>query len=261
MRNIYITFSGKAFDGTTKLIIERARDFGADEVRVYDDAWLMKQPFYRDNRWIFDRQPQMGFGWCSWKPYLIRREWQRKDLRLGDVVLYTDADTYPIADLRAIFDLARREQIVLFEEQGCIHRHWTRKACFDAMSVAYQPDAVLACGRFQLFRIGGEYVPPFLKAWQTFSLDPRCQFHEVVTPDAPRQLEDDEVIRHSAEQSVLSVLGLDCAIKLHRTPDQNGWPVAHGGTYKPADTYPQVFRQVGDRGRLDDLSGSSYRNV
>ena len=90
-----------------------------------------------------------------------------------------------------------------------------------------------------------------------YSLDPLCQFHE-----GSKYLADDSsFIRNSCEQAVLSVLAHQFGIPLHRTPDQNGWPVAHNGTYKPEDQYPQLFCQDGARGNVNDLSGSRFRNV
>jgi len=251
--NIYITFGGRAYDNQTKLTVERAHDFGADQVRVFDDAWLIQSDFYRLNRWIFERQPQMGFGWCSWKPYILALT--LKFVRFGDAVLYVDADTYPVADLRGIFEHAREHGVMLFEEQGCANRHWTRSSCWQAMGSEPKPDTMIACGRFQAFGAGWPYWPAFMEIWQKFSLDPRCQFHDV------DHAVDPEVIRNSAEQSVLSVLAASSRLPLHRTPDQNGWPVAHGGTYKPEDSYPQLFFQDGNRGDLRDLRGSLYRNV
>ena len=71
-----------------------------------------------------------------------------------------------------------------------------------------------------------------------------------------------EFIRHSAEQSVLSLLALKYSIPLHRCPDQGGWPVAWDGKYKPEDTYPQLFHHDGWAHRGKETGGGSrYRNV
>jgi hypothetical protein len=123
------------------------------------------------------------------------------------------------------------------------------------MGVPWQPDEVLACGRFQAFHAGWPFWRSFLNDWQRYSTNADCQFHDV------DKATDPEVIRHSAEQSVLSVLALKWQIERHRCPDQAGWPVAHNGTYKPLDYYPQLFIQDGNRGDTSDLRGSRYRNV
>lgn len=252
MRKIYITFSGAAYDATTQRIVEDAPRLGADEVRVYDDAWLRRTPFYTLNRWIFDRAPQMGYGWCSWKPWLILET--LKSMHDGDVLLYSDADAYPIADLSQLFDHAALVGHLLFQEQGCINRHWTRRACWRAMGLDqfYDGESQHACGRYQFFRKGGPsqyFNERLLQEWLTYSLNPECQFHG--NPD-----NEPELIRHSAEQSVLSLLAYKWKILLHRTPDQNGWP----NTVHLDMWYPQVFNHAGtNQGQSD--RGSRYRNV
>lgn len=266
-KRILITFGGKAYDRQVekqaKLFLCHPVASGGQtyEHRVYDDRWLIGTPFYQLNRWIFERQPQHGFGFCSWKPYIIQHA-LRSCARTGDVVMYLDADTYPIADISCIFDLAERDGIVLFEEQGCINRTWIKADCFEAMGVdalhwtAYH-DAVIACGRFQLFRKDDWEIEQFLQEWLTYSLNPRCMFHEGSFLGG----DDPSFIRNSCEQSVLSILAHRYGVPLHRSPDQCGWPVAHNGTYKPEDAYPQLFVQDGARGNVADLSGSRFRNI
>jgi hypothetical protein len=247
-KRIYLTFGGAAFDFTISVMVASARAYGADELQVYDDRWLVEQEFFRVNHWLWERQPQFGFGWYCWKPWLIRRVLTEQEP--GTVVLYTDADTYPISDLTPIFDCAEREGVMLFEEQGCLNGMWTRADCWDAMGMVPQPESQHACGRFQLFRSGWIHSVEFLKAWERFCFVPECQFHEGSTKheDAPN------FIRHSAEQSILSLLALKYSIPLHRTPCQNGWPIAAGKD----DWYPQLFVQDGRRGDIRDLSGSRF---
>jgi len=263
VRKVYITFSGAAFDDTTRRIVENASRLGADEVRVYDDAWLRETPFYHLNRWIFDRKPQMGYGWCSWKPFIILET--LKGLSYDDVVLYTDADAYPIGNLSQLFESTAIHSIcptgiMLFEEQGCQHKLFTRRSCWRTMGLEniFDENAIHAAGRFQVFRKGQHVANQFLAEWLTYSLNPECQFHEPCFRDG--RSEHPEFIRHSAEQSVLSLLALKYGIPLHRCPDQGGWPVAWDGKYKPEDTYPQVFQHDGRRGQYSE-KGSRFRNV
>lgn len=260
-KRILVTFGGAAYDAQTE-ITDKSIHFGPngniDEFKVYDDRWLINSPFYRENRWIFARQPQHGFGFCSWKPYIIQHALEHF-AEPGDVVMYLDADTYPIADISCLFEMAERDGIVLFEEQGCVNKTWIKKDCFAEMGCNHQQhwDAMIACGRFQLFRKGWLPLDNFLRNWQRFSLNARCTFHE----GSYAFLDDPSFIKNSCEQSVLSILASRQTIPLHRTPDQNGWPVAWDGEYKREDTYPQLFLQVGARANIGDLSGSRYRNI
>ncbi len=89
MKRIYITFSGAGYDDTTRLIVERAPQLGADDVWVYDDKWLMGTEFYRQNKWLWtypEKYPigprsSRGFGWFCWKPYIIMDALSKLDSR------------------------------------------------------------------------------------------------------------------------------------------------------------------------------------
>ena len=264
MRRVYITFGGKAYDPTTEHIVEAA-SICVDELRVYDDRWLMEThpEFLTLNRWLFEPgvnvdKPHLrfGFGWCSWKPLVILDALTK--CKPGDVVLYTDADTYPIADLSPIFDgcAATENGIFLFESQGNPNDRFTRRDCFIAMGLddpKYYGRAH-ACGRFQLFRAGSWPAQQLLMEWLAYSLNPMCQTvaPSEYGPDLPGYA------RHSNEQSVLTMLAHKYEIPLHREACQFGWPDVGG---HPEDTYPQLFEQRYCDGDRNDLSGSKFRNV
>lgn len=299
MKRILITFGGKAYDDQ----VARQRSYCQPsqpgpsgvpiEHRVFDDAWLMTTPFFALNRWIFERQPQHGFGFCSWKPYIIEYA-LRSFCETGDVVMYLDGDTFPIADISPLFDYAAREGVMLFEEQGCINREWTKADAFFAMGLSQRADfrqlleAPQACGRFSLWLAGDYRNHQFLAEWQTFSLNPSATFHE--KSQVLAEQDDPHLFRNSCEQSVLGALAVKYGIPTHRTPDQNGWPQARvgkapvtvetqfsrvGGTdwhkpdcdcgkcepYKPEDSYPQLFLQQWRSGNILDRTGSRFRNV
>ena len=71
--NIYATFSGAMYNDTTRRIIEDAPRFGADAVWVYDDHWLVthRGGFYSRMRYFFEHHASRGFGWFTWKPFVI----------------------------------------------------------------------------------------------------------------------------------------------------------------------------------------------
>lgn len=267
MRKVICTFGGAAYDKTTQLIVENYKRFGVDECQIYDDAWLLKHPFYELNKWIFEREPKFGMGWCSWKPLIFLEEMKRLDT--GDMVLYTDADTYPISDLSPIFGLCEREEITLFQAQGCLHNRYTKRDCLLVMNsdVPSRRDTVMACGRFQLFKKGSWRVQQFLYEWLTYNLNPLCQFSdkpEFPWPSSVLAPEYDTFVRHSAEQSVLGLLALKYGALLHREACQFGWPIDAEYCKQQgiaADTYPQIFEQVYCAGDRTDMSGSKFRNI
>jgi hypothetical protein len=264
-KRVLITFGGVAYDeqvARQRRFVEFDKSGGMiDEHRVYDDAWLMTTPFYELNRWIFEREPQHGFGFCSWKPYIIGHALAHY-CEPGDVVLYLDGDTFPVADLSALFEYTERHGMMLFEEQGCINRQWTKADCFHAMGCLNLPqyyNASQACGRFSLYRAGDYRVQQFLMEWQAYSLNPSCTFHE--KSSVLGVLDDPTLYKNSCEQSVLGNLAVKYGIPTHRTPDQNGWPVHEDGRYKPEDAYPQLFCQQWRSGNILDRTGSRFRNV
>ena len=266
---IYITFGGRAYDETTERIVQDAPRFGVDEVRVYDDRWLMEsgKGFYCRHSWLwhtggnadFDHK-NFGFGWCAWKPYIWRHAMMNS--RPGDLLLYTDADTYPISDLSPIFDICERERAVVFQVQGCLHRRFTRRQCFVQMGVQnpeqYADTVMQGCGRFQMFANQGhasEECDQFLGQWEDFSTSYECQ--RLRGPG--REFEGYH--RHSNEPSILSILAIKHGLKGHREACQAGWPASQPEQGKPGDDYPQLFVQEYCKGNRADLSGSRFRNV
>lgn len=277
MRNLLVTFSGKAYDETTRITVERGPSLGNCEVWVYDDKWLMEQTgYYRTNRWLFDATSRIqdeptvyrhGFGWCSWKAFLVLSAWDR--LEDGDVALYLDADTYPIAPFAQLFDMCRGENGVLIFAETANNARFTKAECMLAMGLPVE-DGPHACGRFSLWQKGSFLARQMLAEWWAYSINPRCTLwgRSTMRLNASGQLEacgeregdPPEYYRNSTEQSVLSNLGIKYKLPFHRTPDQNG------GNPKPgeapdAEWYPQVFEQRWCAGNREDHSGSSFRNV
>jgi hypothetical protein len=122
-----------------------------------------------------------------------RTEGALERLKCGDVLLYTDADTYPISDLTPVFEYTREHGVLLFEEQGCLNKVWTKRDCFLQMhcDVPANHERIMACGRFQAFK---HPEPPFsgsfdtfvfLDQWNRLSVDPRCQLWDrsIMAPD------------------------------------------------------------------------------
>jgi len=269
MRKVTVTFSGKAYDETTRLIVERAPQMGADEVMVFDDRWLIETDFYRLNRWIFEAPSRIhgegpngplhkhGFGWTSWKAFVISSAMDR--LNDGDVILYLDADTYPVAPFGQLFDACAHEGgLYLFAEMGCSNLRYTKADCHLVMGLPVE-DGPHGCARFSLWQKGPFLPRQALAQWWAYSINPRCSLWDssILQPDPP------EYYRNSAEQSVLTNISRLYGLPLHRTPDQAGaWNPANQPE-KPADwdLYGQVFEQLYRVGNRGDLSGSSYRNV
>ncbi len=253
MRKILLTFSGRAYDATTALTVERAPRLGADQVWVYDDKWLIDSGYVAANKWLYDANPKFGFGYCSWKAFVILSAMDR--LADGDVLFYVDADTYPLnAPFGQVFDAcAAAGGVFLFEEQGCSNLRFTKADCMVAMGLPIG-DATIAAGRFSVWQKGPFLPRQILTEWWAYSVNPRCMLwdHSIIVKDQP------EFARHTTEQSVLTQLARKYSIRLHRTPDQNG----SLGLYADDDAlYQQILEQKWCAGDRTNLRGSTYRNI
>jgi hypothetical protein len=259
MKRIYICFGGTAYDDTTAKIVDYGPQLGADEVKVYDDRWLMGTDFYAANKWLWtypasdapNRKPR-GFGWFCWKPYVILDALSRAED--GDIVLYTDADTYPVANFSALFEeCPRAGGVMLFAAQGCFNRQWVKRDCWITMGMDdpkwYDTQAGVA--RFMLFQKGAPLTDQFLREWQAYCLDLRCQTFEpsVLGPELEGFKE------HRCEQAIMTLLALRHGLKFYREACQFG-----DGSETDRGIYPTLFHQV-YCSRAKTLEGSRFRNV
>jgi hypothetical protein len=255
VKRIYCTFGGSQYDETIQRIVEDAPQFGVDEVRVYDDRWLMTTGFYRANRWIFDLQSRgehRGFGWYCWKPYVILTELARH--QPGDVVLWTDADTYPIGDLKPLFKRCSllAGGIMLFAAEGWAQGQSTKRSCMRAMGCETEDfrTAQHATARFALFELGSMPAASLLIEWQKYCLNSECVGLETGPDEYPEYQE------HRSDQSILTNLAHLYGHRLYREADQFG-----DGTDRDRDLYGTVFHQIGQYDKPKSLAGSRYRNV
>lgn len=274
MRRIYCTFSGSMYDETTQRIVEDAPKFGVDEVRVYDDRWLMETGFYKLNRWIFDlksRGEHRGFGWYSWKPFVILQamEHEEREDAVDDainaingngwlppmeksIILWSDADTYPTGDLTPLYQYCHDDGgIMLFAAEGWTQGQSTKRSCMKAMACDNQDfrRKQHATARFALFEAGNWRAKQFLMEWLAYCLNPACVGLEACD-------EYPEYQEHRSDQSILTNLAHKYGCRLYREADQFG-----DGTDRDRDLYGTVFHQIGQYDKPKTLNGSRYRNV
>jgi hypothetical protein len=277
VRKIYITFSGQRYDDTTTLIVRDAQRYGASEAPwVYDDKWLMGTDFYRHNHWLWehpgDRNGKRGFGWYAWKPYIIMDALER--LEDGDIVLYTDADTYPIADFSVLYDECNRiGGAMLFSAVGWEHcqQIWCKRDCFIVMGQDEPKyhNADAGVSRFMLFQKGPWKPRQFLMEWLTYCVNPLATtFDENVlgkpnllcpspaTGQPDRPWPGPNFIEHLTEQSIMTNLAHKYGYKLYRELCQFGEISS-----ADRDLYPQLFRQQHMHRYAQTTAGSRFRNM
>lgn len=251
--NVYITFGGAAYDRTTKTVFE-ARISGVDDVRVYDDKWLMTQDFYRQNKWLWDHPHKRGFGWYAWKPYIIWHALESLGLDDGDVVLYVDADCVPIAPLGVLFDTCRNEGgIMLFASEGHRQIEWCKQDCYNVMGQGEDFNAPAGVARFMLFEKGPWRTTQFIMEWLTYCVNPYAN-----TFDRSVDGERSDFIEHRAEQAIMTNLAHKYGIPLHREACGAG-----EGIDRDRHLYGQLFVQLNDDTEhvTSEPVGSAYFNV
>lgn len=260
-RKIYITFGGEVYDGTTALIAMLAPKFGADEVRVYDDNWLIRErpDFFELNRWLWDHPHKRGFGWYAWKPFILLDALEHA--AEGDVILYTDADTFPVDDFSMLYDICARDGgIMLFKAGGNVNvrfrqSQWCKRDCYIVMNQDepryYEAEAGVA--RFMLFQKGQWRAHQFLMEWLTYCLNPLATTFErsLLAPEPAGFVE------HRTEQAIMSNLAHKYRLKLYREACElgNSFP-------EDKDLFPQLFSQINPWGnKTAPCVGSKFRNV
>jgi hypothetical protein len=255
MKKIHITFSGAAYDFTTSKIAAKSKAYGSDDLWVYDDRWLTTTPLYRDNQWLWtckgvgNPDGGRGFGWFSWKPYVLMDALSR--VNDGDIVMFTDADTYPISNFSMLYrECERIGGMMFFAAQGCENRHWCKRDCFIRMGLDEPKywDSLHAVARFYLFQKGAKGTTEFLMEWLKYCLD-----RQATTFDPSELGPELEGFReHRTEQAILTNLCTKYGHKLYREACQNAKDQPDD-----QDLYPQLFIQDGTVG-AKSLAGSQY---
>lgn len=258
MKKLYITFSGAAYDEITAKIVQKATELGADELRVYDDRWLMGTAFYAHNDWLWKHPGhegrKLGFGWFAWKPFIILDALERF-CKPGDIVLYADADTHPIADFSALYrECDRIGGAMLFNAYGCDNRYYCKRDCFVVMGQDHPPytdHQTAGVARFMLFQKGPWKPRQFLYEWLTYCLNPKATTFDPSTIAS----EYEGFGEHRTEQAIMTLLAYKYGYKLYREACQFS-----AGQPEDQELYPQLFEQVGSVGPRT-LEGSRFRNV
>lgn len=253
MKRVYVTFSGAPYDETTKTIVKQGRRFGTDEVRVYDDSWLLQQDFYYQNHWLWAHPQKRGFGWYAWKPFIILDALSR--LRNGDIVLYTDADTVPIAPLDPLFERCALDGgIMLFASENHRQFEWCKRDCYLTMGQDLDWSAPAGVARFALFEQGPWKPRQFLMEWLTYAVNHLSNTFDPSVLGA----EVEGFVEHRAEQAIMTNLAHRYGLNLYREACQAG---EH--SMRDRDLYGQLFEQINaDVAHVSaEPVGSAYRNV
>ena len=250
-RRIHVVFAGKRYDQTVAKIVLSTEKFGSTDFKIYDDNWLIENcPKFIDERagiffdhpksekvsthWreIKDRKFTRGFGWFCWKPFIIQHALDNF-CDEGDIVLYSDADTYPITDLTPFYDHADENGCMLFAAAHLRQRHWCKRDTMRYMQMDCDKYRDMQAGnaRYMLFkkgaRIGSQEVSvnKFLGHWLELASNKDLTTFELSQDEYPEllpQANGKALGQHRCEQAILTNLAHWYGIPLHRPPCQDG---------------------------------------
>lgn len=269
MNRILITFGGSTYDHITEKTVAAVPSLGADKLWVYDDRWLLATDFYQMNEWLWQHKGVgnptggRGFGWFCWKPFIILHALEH--VSDGDIVMFLDADTYPVADFNVLYHechkIGGHMAFMATARTGPLRNaDWNKRDCFIVMAQDYPKyhDAGTAVARFMLFQKGPWHVKQFLMEWLAYCLNPSAQTFEPsqIKPEYPSGAVDVPGFReHRTEQAIYTNLCHKYGRKLYREACDFGKDCPQDW-----DLYPTLFKQVHVSGPKS-LTGSRFRNA
>jgi len=200
MRLFLVNLSNERFSYSRHELNATAESFGVDEIVSWSFEDLMQRPFFAKNADTLT-QPR-GAGYWLWKPYIILDLLER--VENGDVVLYCDAATSLIRDIRPLVDVCLQNDGFL-----CIYQYhknyvWTKRDAFvlmDCDSTEYH-EGQQSVGGFMMYE-KNDKTRAFVREWLDYCCDPR------ILTDMPNEcgLPNYEGFKdHRHEQSVISLL-------------------------------------------------------
>lgn len=252
MSSYLVSYATGRYVQSQRGLIESAREHGVDHARPLGRRSLKQTPFYRLHRPILD-QPR-GAGYWLWKPFIVNQT--LKEMRDGDILIYSDAGIEIVAGLTPLLDLAARQEIVLFDgrhydDAGAPGPNrcakWTKRDCFVALECD-EPryhDAPVLDASFTVFAKSARSVR-FAQEWLLYCCQPHAltdQPNRCGLPNLP------SFIDHRHDQSILSLLAARDRLELFRHPSQLS------NHFKP-----KSFREPGEFHRLPYGSKGIMRN-
>jgi hypothetical protein len=192
----------------------KAMALGIDECMMYNISTLDPEWSARNAHIL--KHP-LGAGLWSWKAFTIFQSLMR--VREGDIVLYMDSGSVIVKDPTPLFDIAEREDIVLFSEcQWTVGQYATRSSLFLTNGDKYIHEWNIVAG-YNLWRKSSRALM-FLSEWLTYLQDERILTGDPIPgldlPNYPM------FIDHRHDMVPLVVSGYRWGIPFRRSPTQWG---------------------------------------
>jgi len=224
MKSLIVSYADDLFLFSQKRLIESALHHGIDESHSWDRAALEQTTFYKLHKSTLD-SPRGG-GYWLWKPFIIKEELE--DLKIGDILVYSDAGIEIIGALSPLLKLCLQKGILPFaghyDDFGApgpnICSKWTKRDCFVFMGsdeLRYHQSQMLDASFLVLTKT--EKSMTFIREWFLYCNQPQLltdQPNICGLPDLP------DFIGHRYDQSILSLLAARKGIEIFRHPSQFG---------------------------------------
>lgn len=270
-----MAFSGSKYHVPTQRIVEDAPKFGVTDVLIFDDVWLQHQrpQHWKDAAHLRSSPGVKGVDWFAFKSFTILDALNR--CGPDDLLFYTDADTYPIADLAPAYNIVERDGHMIFRCCAQYHKWWTTAACLIHCGIPVQDGIPIekekyfgpddkpvwhGCARFMGFK-PTEENKEFLREWYRI-----CLIKDATTFDAPPPEkygpENKFLHQHRTEQAIMTNLALKKGWYFWREACQFGECGPDDGP-QDRDAFGQLFFQDGtwSWGPNPTLPGSYFRNI
>ncbi len=133
---ILINYSDKNFKTSQKLNSKTGMGIGNFDRFIEYSPEDIDKKFYQKNEHILTQL--RGGGYWLWKPYIILKTLQRKDVKYGDYIFYLDSGAYFINKIDYIIDLSKKysQDIIPFaEKNGDLEKVRTKTDMFITMDL------------------------------------------------------------------------------------------------------------------------------
>ena len=191
------SFTGKVIGG-----FDRIYSFGPEDI----------DPEYKEKYKTLLSNPR-GNGLWLWKPYFILRVMENSEN--GSYIFYSDSGAFFIRSVDLL--IKSMDQDIWVSDIPLLEESFTKEKCFiemDCTSDFYRKSNQIQA-TFILLK-NTEYAREFVRKWQSY-----CERPELLSPN-DGQDENDQLISHREDQSILSLLCKKEGVVPHRDPSHRG---------------------------------------
>ena len=216
-----ISYGDKKYRGAAELNIESAKAHGADNTILYGPEDI---PFsFKIKHWRIyfgrtgRRLKRKGAGYWVWKPYVIKET--HKDLKEGDILIYSDGASVYVNDISEILSFFNGEKLnILPFSLRLAEKQYTKRDTFVLMNAdtPEYTDTFQRLATYVIFRKCSE-TDAFVDEWLKYCLD-----YRIITDEKNKMGKDNypEFVAHRNDQSVFSLLAKKRGFKEYRDPSQ-----------------------------------------